>query len=858
MAKEKKIKNDYMKNVFTVYSIWRILQIEVILLLVIGYLDWTNVPSHILAGNCFMLIGVILVGVLLFAICKDMHLNELNKIVVINMYDLCLVITNLFALGYYVFCLLVRIMLFYKCVILLSVYIVSAILLIIRQRNYGSMSKKTELYQGNTVDLKDLYEGKIEKTDEILFLDEKEVDYDLLNRQSIINHLYNVLCTCRPQGQFVISLEGKWGVGKTTILQNVKKLIKLNQKDIVIIDDFDPWIYGNEQCLVDNFFSCLLKNDNLKINSSEIRKSISVLANAIIDSSEKLNLFEKTFLAEKSIKESKEQINEYLRLCGKKVVFFIDNLDRIDDEKVLLLFKMIGTILDFNRVIYVVSYDSDKVRKIFDENLNVDYHYLEKIIQMQINVPENDGQRITDVVQTCTKNLLQAYGIVEGELSNYEEFIDCICENVKDLREYKRIVNSIIVKVLHSNSLLAKRDLLIMEYIKIVCFELYKKIYDNGKFFISEGKMYNQELFVSTIRKDEYERDAKKFFEQLFENEEYCQYKIMLAKIFPNVKKYCDGIQLYGVKTLESTEIEKSRGIASAKYFSLYFSETENEFSLLGGYIQSFVIKQNFNSSDMENDFCKMLKDFPLYMHKEMLEAIQLYLPEFEKKTLFAFLKTLIKNYWEIDDSSYFLALNARQRCAIIIWETLQMVGNEEFLLIIKELDDAYDKLELVNQVSYWFEKDNKGMNQLGRKEVWEKLEDTLVEHVLKDEINLYDDKYYHPRNVWGMCRNLKEQESVFKDYVKSISSHKNIFRILYDVMEHSFGTQHTYYFQSDTIKNFMEEEDIKRWMNKAEATTEDECFIKQVYEKYLHGPQSCFGDEHGISVSEERKFSTL
>ena len=80
----------------------------------------------------------------------------------------------------------------------------------------------------------------------------------------------------------------------------------------------------------------------------------------------------------------------------------------------------------------------------------------------------------------------------------------------------------------------------------------------------------------------------------------------------------------------------------------------------------------------------KMLKDFPFYMHKEMLEAIQLYLPEFEKKTLFAFLKTLIKNYWEIDDSSYFLALNARQRCAVIIWEILQMVDKEEFLLIIK------------------------------------------------------------------------------------------------------------------------------------------------------------------------------
>ena len=87
MTKENKRKSDYMEKVLAVYSIWRILQIELILLLVIGYLDWTNIPSHILVNNHFMLIGIILVSVWLFAIYKDMHLDELNKIVAINTYD---------------------------------------------------------------------------------------------------------------------------------------------------------------------------------------------------------------------------------------------------------------------------------------------------------------------------------------------------------------------------------------------------------------------------------------------------------------------------------------------------------------------------------------------------------------------------------------------------------------------------------------------------------------------------------------------------------------------------------------------------------------------------------------------------
>jgi len=42
---------------------------------------------------------------------------------------------------------------------------------------------------------------------------EREVDYDLLNRQSIINHLYNVLCTCRPQ-RIVGYIYNKWNIGQ--------------------------------------------------------------------------------------------------------------------------------------------------------------------------------------------------------------------------------------------------------------------------------------------------------------------------------------------------------------------------------------------------------------------------------------------------------------------------------------------------------------------------------------------------------------------------------------------------------------------------------------------------------------------
>ena len=41
-------------------------------------------------------------------------------------------------------------------------------------------------------------------------------------------------------------------------------------------------------------------------------------------------------------------------MSGKKFVF-IDNIDRTEKDNVILLFKLVGSILDFERITYVLS-----------------------------------------------------------------------------------------------------------------------------------------------------------------------------------------------------------------------------------------------------------------------------------------------------------------------------------------------------------------------------------------------------------------------------------------------------------------------------------------------------------------------
>ena len=66
----------------------------------------------------------------------------------------------------------------------------------------------------------------------------------------------------------------------------------------------------------------------------------------------------------------------------KKILFIIDNIERADKENIIFLFKLINNILNFDNTFYLLSFDDERMRKIFDKDLKIDFEYLKKIIQL--------------------------------------------------------------------------------------------------------------------------------------------------------------------------------------------------------------------------------------------------------------------------------------------------------------------------------------------------------------------------------------------------------------------------------------------------------------------------------------------
>ncbi|HCJ4332341.1 TPA: hypothetical protein NR324_002907, partial [Listeria innocua] len=347
--------------------------------------------------------------------------------------------------------------------------------------------------------------------DKDLYVSEIDVTYDLLNREIFTNQLYEIVSNLNSQNRFVISLEGAWGSGKTTILNILSKKLE-GRKDLIILDEFEPWLFTNQEMLLKNMLEELLKNSGLGYSSMKIDKFIQQVSNATLNSPryEFLNVLFSTNDST-GIKNVKNDIEELLSSTGKKVIYIIDNLDRIESENVLLILNLIMNVLDIKNIIFILSFDRNQMTSIMNEN-GITNEYLKKIIQMNVVVPMIDKEIMEDILQVSTKNIIEKFEDDNLLLNNWEDGLLAIANDVKDLRDLKIFLNSVFMPSLKKSDSLSFKDMLILEYIRITNTALYGIINKQKEYFISQDYPFHMQNTKYWIDPDKFNLDLKDFY----------------------------------------------------------------------------------------------------------------------------------------------------------------------------------------------------------------------------------------------------------------------------------------------------------------------------------------------------------
>ncbi len=379
---------------------------------------------------------------------------------------------------------------------------------------------------------------------------------DKLGRSSFSKRIAEFINNYKDIESFSLGLTGKWGTGKTSIIN----MIRENISSDILVYNFNPWDISVREQLFGDFFSGMSlildsKEGNNIENAKEISQKLKLYANIfkplkyipmiapIVEAvSEILNITSDNLKSysesrEKDLFSLKKELNESLKKINKKILIIIDDVDRLSDEEIKEIFHLIKSVGDLSNTIYLLSYDKDLVTNVMDKiQKNRGEEYTEKLINMEITVPQT---KKVDVDLIFKKEILYIFPELSNEKKYHSDTVNDLFKHIlKDkfynLREVKRFMNT-----LSFSSYFAKKlniiDFIIIQFLR----ENEPTIYDGIK--SSDFKIDKSNDLLNFL----YKRRDYKFIGREFTNSDYkYQYFSLDIEELPEVLRCSNVSQL--------------------------------------------------------------------------------------------------------------------------------------------------------------------------------------------------------------------------------------------------------------------------------------------------------------------------
>jgi hypothetical protein len=287
---------------------------------------------------------------------------------------------------------------------------------------------------------------------------------DPLEFEALARRLERIIVASRESAPFTVSVEGGWGVGKSTLMRRLERRLqtKPSEKEAPLAKTvwFNAWTAPETRVLEGLVRSVLDELDKNALRRLARKKNlvrgvglgVSIVAGffhlgTVVD-----RIWEQVSVDPKQ----RNKLNEFVREAmtnwlaktstkGKLIVVFVDDLDRCSPAAVIQVFEAMKLYLDAPGFVFVLGWDTEQVLNAVAVNRGggedrLPQRYIEKIVQLGFRIPRPSDHQLLQLADT----LCDAAGLTEQVLAREHRQL-LINTTEGNPRQLKRFLNRFIL-----------------------------------------------------------------------------------------------------------------------------------------------------------------------------------------------------------------------------------------------------------------------------------------------------------------------------------------------------------------------------------------------------------------------------
>lgn len=314
----------------------------------------------------------------------------------------------------------------------------------------------------------------------------KNAKDDKLNRSGFSSDLARVIMNRNNPEGFVIGMYGKWGSGKTSVINMVidrLRSLSSNEEKPPVILEFNPWLCADPKQLVSQFFK------QLSATIFKFRPDLENICGYMDSYAEVFDLAgelpnvgglfkilgrwrkKKADEHNGNLQAIKNEISSNLEKNKLRLVVTIDDIDRLSNDEIVSVFQLVKALADFPYATYLLAFDRDIVVKALTEVQKGDgSEYLEKIIQAPFELPASDPQDIWKIFFDRLSNII---GDIEPGTWDVDYWSDLFYHGIRHyletIRHVVRYTNTLSLKYA-----IVKDEVNALDFIALSCLQVFE------------------------------------------------------------------------------------------------------------------------------------------------------------------------------------------------------------------------------------------------------------------------------------------------------------------------------------------------------------------------------------------------